>query len=520
MIIDGRAVPPGTVIETEVCIVGGGAAGITLAREFIAASFRVTLLESGGMEFDQDTQDLYEGESIGLPFDDLRVSRLRFFGGTTNHWGGYCLPFDPIDFEPRDDFRYHGWPFPKSHLDPWYARAQEVCQLGTFDYRPSSWGIPPGKIPPPFSGPNFEVKLFQENPVRFGPFYAPELQRAPRVTVYLHANGWNFDAGEIDAEIRALSVRTLSGGHFTVRARVYVLATGGIENARMLLASGKQGGNGLGNGRDLVGRFFMVHLCYSAGIIVPSDPRMNFDFMTNGVYSPDTYRIDPIIGLSEQCVRRLHLPNVIIGWSFRFSPVVGAVEALKRLAGGKGPGGSTLTDLSKVIGNLDGVASFAVRKMLFGQGIPIEALNVGCTAEQQPNPDSRISLGPKRDQLGVPEPVIDWRLLDEDRSKSAAIVRMLGTEIGRVGFGRLRSEFGDDDTWPKDFYGNQHHMGTTRMHRDPAFGVVDENCRVHSVANLYVAGSSVFPTGGACNPTLTIVALALRLADHLKLRLR
>src|ERR1019366_8743304 len=113
-----------------------------------------------------------------------------------------------------------------------------------------------------------------------------------------------------------------------------------------------------------------------------------------------------------------HLPNVIIGWSFRFSPVVGAVEALKRLAGGKGPGGSTLTDLSKVIGNLDGVASFAVRKMLFGQGIPIEALNVGCTAEQQPNPDSRISLGPKRDQLGVPEPVIDWRLLDEDRSKS------------------------------------------------------------------------------------------------------
>src|ERR1019366_7184034 len=176
MIIDGRAVPPGTVIETEVCIVGGGAAGITLAREFIAASFRVTLLESGGMEFDSDTQDLYEGESIGLPFDDLRVSRLRFFGGTTNHWGGYCLPFDPIDFEPRDDFRYHGWPFPKSHLDPWYARAQEVCQLGTFDYRPSSWGIPPGKIPPPFSGPNFEVKLLPENPVRFGPFYAPELQ--------------------------------------------------------------------------------------------------------------------------------------------------------------------------------------------------------------------------------------------------------------------------------------------------------------------------------------------------------
>jgi hypothetical protein len=285
-----------------------------------------------------------------------------------------------------------------------------------------------------------------ENPVRFGPAYASELQRAPRVTVYLHANGLNFDAGETDAEIKALSVRTLSGGHFTVRARVYVLATGGIENARLLLASGKQGGNGLGNGRDLVGRFFMVHLFYSAGIIVPSDPRMNFDFMTNGVYSPDTYRIDPIIGLSEQSMRLLRLPNIMIGWSFQLSPVVGAVEALKRLAGGKGPGGSTLTDLSKVIGNLEGVASFAVRKMLFGQGIPIEALNVGCTSEQQPNPDSRISLGSKRDQLGVLEPVVDWRLLDEDKSKAATIIRMLGTEIGRAGFGRLRSEFGDDDT--------------------------------------------------------------------------
>jgi choline dehydrogenase-like flavoprotein len=520
MIIDGRTVPPDTVIETEVCIVGGGAAGIALAREFIASSFRVTLLESGGMEFDADTQDLYKGESVGLPFDDLRISRLRFFGGTTNHWGGYCLPLDPIDFEPRDDLRYHGWPFPKSHLDPWYARAQEVCKLGTYDYRPSSWGIPPSKIPPPFSGPNLEIKLLQENPVRFGPAYASELQRAPRVTTYLHANVLNCDAGETGSEINSLSVGTLPGGQFTVRARVYVLATGGIENARLLLAFGNRGGNGLGNGHGLVGRFFMVHLCYSPGIIVPSNPHMNFDFMTNGVYSPDTYRIDPIIGLSEQSMRRMHLPNIMIGWSFRFAPVVGAIEALKRLAGSEGPGGSTLTDLSKVIGDLEGVASFAVRKMLFGQGIPIEALNVWCASEQQPNPDSRVTLGSQRDQLGTPEPVIDWRFLDEDKSKAADTIRMLGTEIGRAGFGRLRSSFGEDDAWPKDFFGNQHHMGTTRMHRDPSLGVVNENCRVHSVANLYVAGSSVFPTGGASNPTLTIVALALRLADHLKLQLR
>ena len=178
MIIDARTVPSGTIVETEVCIIGAGAAGIALAREFIDAPFRVALLESGGMEIDFDTQELYEGQSIGLPLDPLTLSRLRYFGGSTNHWGGYCLPLDPIDFEQRDDFAYHGWPFPKSDLDPWYARAQAVCKLGPYDYRPSSWGIPANKIPPPFAGPYFETKVLQENPLRFGPDYAPELRRA------------------------------------------------------------------------------------------------------------------------------------------------------------------------------------------------------------------------------------------------------------------------------------------------------------------------------------------------------
>ena len=170
MIIDARSVPPGTVIDTELCIIGAGAAGITLAREFIEASFRVVLLESGGMEFDPATQDLYEGQSIGDPFKDTMVSRLRFFGGSTNHWGGWCLPFQAIDFEQRGaEFPFHGWPFSKAQLDPWYARAQEVCQLGPYDYRPTRWGVPPDKVPAPFAGPDFEVRIIQENSLRFGP---------------------------------------------------------------------------------------------------------------------------------------------------------------------------------------------------------------------------------------------------------------------------------------------------------------------------------------------------------------
>ena len=139
MFVDARSHPTGTDIETEICIIGAGAAGIAIAREFISADFRVTVVESGGMQFESDTQELYESQNIGQPFPNTEVSRLRFFGGTTNHWGGYCLPFDEIDFESRDDFPYHGWPFGKAELDPWYARAQQVCQLGDFDYRPSRW---------------------------------------------------------------------------------------------------------------------------------------------------------------------------------------------------------------------------------------------------------------------------------------------------------------------------------------------------------------------------------------------
>ena len=246
MIIDARSVPSGTILETEVCIVGAGAAGITLAREFIAAPFRVVLLESGGMKYDQETQDLYEGQSVGRTFEDLTLCRLRYFGGTTNHWGGWCLPFDAIDFEPRDDLPNHGWPFPKSHLDSWYQRAQDVCQLGPYDYRPASWGIMPNEVPPPFSGPDFECKILQENPLRFGPAYASALRQAPRVTVYLHANAFNFDAGENGDKVKELAVKTLSGNDFTVRAQIYILAVGGVENARLLLASGKEGSNGPG----------------------------------------------------------------------------------------------------------------------------------------------------------------------------------------------------------------------------------------------------------------------------------
>lgn len=514
MIIDAGSVPAGTIVDAEVCVIGAGAAGITLAREFINLPFRVVLLESGGMEYEQETQDLYQGQSIGQNFEDLTTSRLRYFGGTTNHWGGWCLPLDPIDFEPRDDLAYHGWPFPKSHLDRWYDGAQRVCQLGPYDYRPSSWGITPDKIPAPFLGPDFECKILQENYLRFGPVYASALREGPKTTIYLHANAFNLATTENGSEVKELAVKTLSGNEFAVRARIYILATGGIENARLLLASGKEGGPGLGNAHDLVGRFLMVHLVYPGGVIIPTNPRMSFNFRTHVDRSFLSF-----IGLSAESMRRRHLSNIMIHWTYNFSPVKEAADAVKRLAHLEGSGDRWMADLSTVLHNFEGLAEFGIRKALFGEGVPVEGMPVGCASEQQPNPRSRVSLGPKLDRLGMREIVVDWQLVPEDKRSAAETLKLLALEVGRTGFGRLHPLLTENGPWPDAFYGDAHQMGTTRMHRDPKLGVVDENCRVHSVSNLYVAGSSVFPSTGANNPTLTIVALALRLADHLKKQL-
>ena len=513
MIIDARSVPAGTVLETAVCIIGAGAAGITLAREFIGSSFETLLLESGGIEFSRNTQDLYQGTDVGRSFQDLTTCRLRFFGGTTNHWAGSCAPYDAADFEPR--FPYHGWPFNRAHLDPWYRRAQEVCQIGPFEYAPAQWGISADQLPPPFNGPIFVCKILQQSPpTRFGPVYEPELRQAAKVKVYLQANALGFFIGDHEGEVDELAVGTLSGVSFAVRARIFVIAVGGIENARLLLLSGKPGGNGLGNEHDLVGRYFMTNLVYSGGTIALSDPYVDIDAFT-GLYAQPyggfggKYKYLSQVGLSPESIRNLHLPNAKFFWGLHFAP--------KRLGGHDR---ALLDDLSRVIRNLDGTTEFAARKIAFARRAPLQSLDITWNSAQLPNPDSRVLLGTERDAFGFRRVAIDWQVTAADKRKAIATHRLLGAEVGRTGFGRLRSTLTTDDTtWPEDFYGDEHHMGTTRMHADPTLGVVDQNCRVHSLANLYVAGSSVFPTSGAVNPTLTIVALALRLADHIKERL-
>ncbi|WP_337173234.1 GMC family oxidoreductase [Paludisphaera sp.] len=528
MITDARSVPTGTVVETDVCIVGAGAAGITLAREFINSGFRVVLLESGGVEREQATQDLYDGRNVGHPYAVFPESRLRYFGGTTNHWGRvWCDLPHPLDFEEREDIPYSGWPFSLSHLEPWYRRAQRVLKFGPSGYDLSEWGIALDNIPKPFNGPHFICRVLHQAPsTRFGREYAPELRRARNLDVYLHANGLRFDASENGKEVRQVRVGVLPDGRFSVRARIFIVAAGGIENARLLLLSEGESGVALGNDRDLVGRFFQLHLEYQGGFIELRNPYVDLKFQT-GEQGARLNRIGAArrfvsyVTISDDTRRRLGIANLKVRFQY---PRIPEIDALLRLFHRTGGRVGMTRDLRAVGRRFRGVAAYMTRRMIHGRNlppVPLASIPLNCTSEQLPNPDSRIGLGSDLDAFGLRKVVVDWRLTAEDRRGMAVGSRLLGAELDRAGFGRLRSTVPEHDgEWPADMRGDQHHMGTTRMHRDPNLGVVDENCRVHGVANVYVAGSSVFPTGGTFNPTLTIVALALRLADHIKERHR
>jgi choline dehydrogenase-like flavoprotein len=524
MFIDARSVPAGTTIESDLCIIGAGAAGIAMALQFLDAGLRVCVLESGALDFEADTQALYAGTSVGMSYPGIATTRLRFFGGTTNHWGGWCLPLDPIDFEPREGLPYRGWPIDRTVLDPWYEKAQKVLDLGPFDYRPASWGIQTEEIPDPFKGPHLRCSMLQTSrQPRLATVYGPTLKQADGVTVYLHANAVHLATDDAGREVQDLAVATLTGNRFTIRSKVYVLAAGGMENARLLLVSGKPDGPGLGNEHDLVGRFFMVHLEYDSSTIAVADPYTNFDFYTGELlatggilYKPFNLDFVSFIAVTADSMRRLGLPNCKCRWTYDYEPAKQTIDAVRRLMNWSW-GDPLLGDIGAVMRDLGDAGEFAWRKTLGRPALPVRSLNVHMTGEPLPNPASRIRLGDDRDALGMRRLVVDWHLTAEDKQKALALQRLLGTEVGRAGFGRLRITLADDDTtWPDKMTGDEHHMGTTRMHADPTQGVVDADCRVHGLTNLFVASSSVFPTAGAANPTLTIVALALRLADHIK----
>ncbi|HVE79142.1 MAG TPA: GMC family oxidoreductase [Gemmatimonadaceae bacterium] len=511
---DAQLLENGSLIEGDLCIVGAGAAGISLALEWVGSGRKVLLLEGGGFELDLRMQDLYRGEVVGQPYFPLEAARLHYFGGTTNHWAGLCAPFDPIDFEKRDWVPHSGWPIDRADLDPFYARAQQVLDLGPYEYGADHWGRQDGgRTRLPLDQEVVWTKMWQLSPpTRFGKKYRDAIVGARDVHLYTHANVVEVEATEGVRAASGLRVRTLDGKEHRVRARRYVLACCSIQNARLLLASNRQARHGLGNAHDQVGRYFMEHIEMPAGELALETAHLGNVGLYRLDYGKTKARGE--LSLSAAAQRR----HRVLNGTTSLQPLIDSAELQ-----------STFQMLTPEV--LDAwvraergdTTGMPVLRKAMANFRPLEpgerTFRLFSRQEQAPNPASRVTLGTERDAMGMPRVRFDWRLTELDKRSMRTFYEVLGREMGKQGAGRVQvlEWLRDDDaTWPGFLSGGWHHMGTTRMHRDPKRGVVDANCRVHGLANLYVAGASVYPTSSAANPTLTLVALTLRLADHLK----
>jgi choline dehydrogenase-like flavoprotein len=504
----GRELP-----RYDVCIIGAGAAGITLALELEAAGRRVCLVEAGGTGYEAATQRLMEGQVAGHPYPLLRDTRVAALGGSTAVWAGYCRPLDALDFE-------RGWPFGLDELRPYYARAHAICGLGDFDYRPDRWAGVLGTGRLLDGDAAFANQIFHVNNQNFGERYRDRLERAKTIDLVLHAPVTRLRMeGRVCA---AATVHTLGGHTFEVGSERFVLAAGGVENPRLLLLSTAEGMPAPGNAYGMVGRYFSDHLFVDPGWLVLKKPDSLEYYRSRQSDSTLGASVRGALSLRREAVERAGLMNasLFIHPRYESHQVFASDEVkaflqvwnkLKRrgVPGAMGPG------LMKAAKAPHRIAIAMARKLAVGDG-PARRWRMRASFETAFRHENRVMLGDETDPLGRRAVRIEWRIGDEEVENMRRVMRHFDEALRRAGAGRFEPGFSDEPAaWRRGVEGGKHHMGTTRMHVSPEHGVVDEQGKVHGAENLFVTGSSVFPTGGYANPTLTIVALAVRLGARL-----
>ncbi len=557
----------GSLFETDLVIVGGGPAGLTIAREFFGTPVRVLILESGLLDQTPDHAVLAELESVGEPRTeaqrDKRLAfhgasaatwshegqpygvRCRALGGSSHAWAGKSAPFDRIDFAERSWIPNSGWPIERDSLQPYLDRATHIMNLGL-------------KQPEPrFNSERLQSfywqfarsRLDHLDIMRFGPEFVTF--EAENVRVLLNATATRIDLAEDGGSFSEIEISTLDGVRSRVKAKAAVIAASGIENPRLLLASNTVHANGIGNTYDQVGRFLMDHPGARVGRFSPETMApivKKFGFY--GVKSDG--RMDMFmhgLALTPAVQEQEELPNSAIYFMMERSPD-DPWDALKRLlrrksdkpfqdllsltSGGgllvKGAGMKVLASDATPKALKDLIVNTAIRynpnfvaEEFQNGGVPhkLTGISIDAITEQRPNPDSRVMLSGTTDRLGVPKAKVDWRIGDHDRRGLVRIAQLAQEIFPQAGLPRPElepwiTENRADDSVIIDM---AHTLGATRMSDDPRSGVVDKNCQVHGVHGLYIAGGSTFPTSGHANPTLMILSLAIRLADTIKLQL-
>ena len=502
----------------DLCFVGAGAAGIAMAHRLANSSLKIILLVSGSPGDktlpDEDRQSLYHGtagdflQKVDPVF--LHRSRLNMYGGTTNHFGFWARPLDPIDFLPRPGFRNTAWPLTFDELKPYYIDAHHFGQFGPLNYDDMSFweDVLYGRCFDPLPDDKMTGAImhaqYEENLHDFQVQFRDELRNAANITVLFNAHLLDIATDGEQRHVTELNCSTIVEGQpgksFKACATTYALACGGIENVRLLQLSGDLGNNK----RDQLGRGFMVHPLLTNAARVRFDQTIPTEI--RNFFREQQIRLKPPAdagGVYQHMVTPLVNPELIFDYlTFNAWGVLAPKQSVLREEG---------------IGNFRIILDF---------GADRASAVVNLNWEQAPNEESRILLN--RDQrdpiFGQPVAHVDWRLNETDkRSASRALDITLDylRQHGAASHEMITDISGgaEDWTFPPHMGAletGDHHMGALRMSAEPEGGIVDAHSRLHEVDNLYIAGSAVFPTGGYANPTLTIVALALRLADHLK----
>lgn len=503
MLIDMASDSPreGQIFRTQVCVIGGGAAGLTITRELAKAGVSVITLEGGGLKESKRSQEIYRGENLGRKYFRLHRSRRRYLGGSTNCWAGLCAPLRPSDFERRPWIPHSGWPIGIDEVGPYYERAGELLKIGPF-HSQLDQPLPVGQW---MKGSGlklegFESVFFQMSPpVRLGKLWREELKALKEARVMINANVTHLQLESSAEAMASVTCKVFDGPQFKVEAQQFVLACGGIENPRMLLNARDVMTQGIGNQRDLVGRYFMEHPHIDReSLWLPGGATPSLNHYRRQKRSKKKGRMWPYIRPSVESLQREELLD--------FSLVLFRRKNIEREEK-KHP-------LLRVVWE----SSEHLHDPTKAPKTP-RAYTFGNPMEQAPNPDSRVALNEsgERDELGLLTSTLTWRLSSLEKRTLRRAHEMLAESLAGQDYGRMRvTPTHNLDTFPRQTKGGYHHMGTTRMGIDERTGVVDGEGKVFGVNNLFIAGSSVFATSGSANPTLTIIALALRLAEHLK----
>lgn len=466
----------------DFCIIGGGPAGITLALRLAGSGWSVVLVEGGGHEYSQRSQALYTCPSSALDVY-AHETRLRFLGGTSNHWAGRCRPFEPSDFAVPPVGNLPGWPIAFSEVERYLAGAMAIVDL------PTGSGFTP--INGALNGGEFDADRFLLSPpTRFAQKYAEDLRESDGLDLFINCNCVDLEFAPASGRIAAVVVSDYNRNRERLRAKNFILATGAIENARQLLNSESLVAHGIVSRDGFVGRCFMEHLNVDMGTFIlqegqRTEPSQYFTTEAfTSAYQSGKGNITTTV-LSE--VRTYGMTAKVKGFFENLMCEIGAAHKIDYIAKFNCPG--------------DGVISTLI--------------------EQFPSVNSRISLLNERDELGVAKVSIHWELSPADRHTIKSIGLEMAKRFAETGLGFVKlNDYVYDTSVPLKMTPHAHHMGTTRMAATPEQGVVDTNCRVFGTDNLYIAGSSIFSTGGACNPTMPLLQFVLRLADHLNEKMR